>query len=372
MCSFKLTCGRARCCARARARRRCAVRAAATRPSTRSPTACSVIVKPDRRAPVVVVDGVVPGRQHRRGERRDRRGARARAHDVQGHARACRRGEYSRIIAAAGGRDNAFTSNDYTGYFADAAEVPARARAAGSKPTAWSNLTLSPEEWAKEIKVVMEERRLRTEDRPRSLVYEQLMATALTAHPYRNPVIGWMNDLREHARRGRARVLPALVHAEQRGAGRRRRRRAAQQVLGARGEAFRRHQAARRCPERKPQDEPPQRGVQARRRSRRRRSCRTCCMVFRAPPLRDPERDWEPYALEMLAAVLDGNEAARLPRTLVRAERVASSAERGLRRAGARARASSTSAATPVPGQDRGRGRAGPAARDGEDHRARA
>jgi zinc protease len=49
-------------------------------------------------------------------------------------------------------------------------------------------------------------------------------------------------------------------------------------------------------------------------------------MVFRAPPLRDPERDWEPYALEMLAAVLSGNAAARLPRTLVRTERVASAA----------------------------------------------
>ena len=50
-------------------------------------------------------------------------------------------------------------------------------------------------------------------------------------------------------------------------------------------------------------------------------------MAFRVPALRDPERDWEPYALEMLAAVLDGNEAARLNRTLVREERIASSAD---------------------------------------------
>ena len=49
-------------------------------------------------------------------------------------------------------------------------------------------------------------------------------------------------------------------------------------------------------------------------------------MSFRAPALRDPEQDWEPYALEMLANVLDGNEAARLNRTLVREKRAASSA----------------------------------------------
>jgi zinc protease len=50
-------------------------------------------------------------------------------------------------------------------------------------------------------------------------------------------------------------------------------------------------------------------------------------IAFRTPALRDPERDWEPYALEMLAAVLDGSEAARLNRTLVREERIASSAD---------------------------------------------
>ena len=103
-------------------------------------------------------------------------------------------GEYSRIIAAAGGRDNAFTSNDYTGYFAmlQKSQLELALRLEADR---MANLILSPEEWAKEIKVVMEERRLRTDDRPRSLVHEQLMATAFTAHPYRNPVIGWMNDL---------------------------------------------------------------------------------------------------------------------------------------------------------------------------------
>jgi zinc protease len=50
-------------------------------------------------------------------------------------------------------------------------------------------------------------------------------------------------------------------------------------------------------------------------------------MSYRAPALREPDKEWEPYALEMLANVLDGNEAARLNRNLVRTERIASSAD---------------------------------------------
>ena len=59
------------------------------------------------------------------------------------------------------------------------------------------NLILDPAEFAKEIAVVREERRLRTEDKPTGKVYEQFNAVAWRASPYRNPVIGWMNDL-EH------------------------------------------------------------------------------------------------------------------------------------------------------------------------------
>ena len=57
------------------------------------------------------------------------------------------------------------------------------------------NLKLDDEEFRKEVKVVMEERRLRTEDRPEALTFEKFMATAYTTHAYKNPVIGWMPDL---------------------------------------------------------------------------------------------------------------------------------------------------------------------------------
>ena len=71
-----------------------------------------------------------------------------------------------------------------------------------------ANLLLSEDEFAREIKVVMEERRLRTDDQPKSLLYEALMATAYQVHPYRTPVIGWMNDLENMRRRRCARLVP--------------------------------------------------------------------------------------------------------------------------------------------------------------------
>jgi len=103
-------------------------------------------------------------------------------------------GDFSKIVAAAGGRDNAFTSRDYTGYFQtiQKSQLPLMMKLEADRMV---NALIASDEFAKEIKVVMEERRWRTDDRPHSLLYEQLMATALRAHPYRNPVVGWMNDL---------------------------------------------------------------------------------------------------------------------------------------------------------------------------------
>ena len=103
-------------------------------------------------------------------------------------------GEFSRRIAAAGGRENAFTSRDYTAYFQQLqkSKLPLAMELESDR---MRNLVLTKEEFAKEIRVVMEERRLRTDDQPRALVHEKMMATSYQSHPYRRPVIGWMNDL---------------------------------------------------------------------------------------------------------------------------------------------------------------------------------
>lgn len=105
-------------------------------------------------------------------------------------------GEYSKTIAAMGGNDNAFTSTDYTAYFetVPAAQVN---KVIGMEAERFAHLRLDADEFSREIRVIMEERRMRTEDDPNSHMFEELSAAALRLHPYRNPVIGWMQDLKE-------------------------------------------------------------------------------------------------------------------------------------------------------------------------------
>jgi len=105
-------------------------------------------------------------------------------------------GQYSKTIAAMGGSDNAFTSHDFTAYFetVPAAKVD---KVLGMEAERFAHLSLGEKEFSKEIRVIMEERRMRTDDDPNSHMFEELSAAALRLHPYRNPVIGWMQDLEQ-------------------------------------------------------------------------------------------------------------------------------------------------------------------------------
>ncbi|MBV8770956.1 MAG: insulinase family protein [Deltaproteobacteria bacterium] len=100
--------------------------------------------------------------------------------------------EFSNIIAENGGQDNAFTSADYTDYFEiinrDHLDVPLSLEADRMA-------NFAPKGFDSEKAVVMEERRLRTEDSPQEALEEQVQAAAFTAHPYHWPVIGWMHDI---------------------------------------------------------------------------------------------------------------------------------------------------------------------------------
>lgn len=186
-----------------------------------------------------------------------------------------------------------------------------------------ANLDFSDEEFAREVRVVMEERRMRTEDNPHALLSEQMMATIYAAHPYRWPIIGWMNDLRNmrvedarawyrqwYAPNNATLVIAGDVESQEVF-------RLAEQFYGP--------IPARALPERKPQIEPPQLGVK-RLEVKAPAELPYLLMAYRVPALRDPENDWEPYALAMLNGVLDGSDAARLGRELVRGSRVADSA----------------------------------------------
>jgi zinc protease len=100
--------------------------------------------------------------------------------------------EFSNIIAENGGEDNAFTSADYTDYFEiinrDHLDVPLSLEADRMA-------NFAPKGFDSEKAVVMEERRLRTDDSPEEALEEQVQAAAFTAHPYHWPVIGWMHDI---------------------------------------------------------------------------------------------------------------------------------------------------------------------------------
>lgn len=102
-------------------------------------------------------------------------------------------GEYWRIIHELGGEANAFTSELYTAYYANLASDRYEI-AIDLESDRMRNLILDTLEFNREKQVVMEERRL-GENSPGTALWEQFFATAYLVHPFRNPVIGWMNDL---------------------------------------------------------------------------------------------------------------------------------------------------------------------------------
>jgi zinc protease len=281
-----------------------------------------VLVKEDHRAPVLA--SMV---WYRAGSMDEVNGSTGVAHVLEHMmfkgTRTLAPGQFSKTIARAGGRDNAFTNRDYTAYHQQLhrSQLPLALRLEADR---MANLILAEQEFAREIRVVMEERRLRTEDRPRSLLYETFLATAYQTHPYRTPIVGWMRDLENmtvadartwyqtwYAPNNATLVVVGDVHAEDVFA-------EAQRWFGA--------IAPHALPERKAQSETPQRGM--------RRAVLNApaelpylLMGWHVPVLRDLERDWEPYALWVLAAALDGSDASRLARSLVREQRLAVAAD---------------------------------------------
>ncbi|MGQ0442448.1 MAG: M16 family metallopeptidase [Methylophilaceae bacterium] len=227
-------------------------------------------------------------------------------------------GQFSRLIAAAGGKENAFTGTDYTCYFQqlEKSNLPLSFRLEADRMI---NLVITDEEFAKEIKVVMEERRWRTDDKPQSRVNEQFQAMAFRAHPYGRSVVGHMNDLENmtsadarewyknwYAPNNATIVVVGDVKA--------------QEVLKLAKQYFGKIKP-RKLPARKPQIEPQQTGE---RRAVVKASGKLPYLVmgFHTPTIEDAPKTemaaWEPYALDVLAGVLSGNDSARLNQKLVR------------------------------------------------------
>ena len=101
---------------------------------------------------------------------------------------------HAQIVQARGGRVNAFTTRDHTVYYEDvtAESLPLVIELDAERV---ANLIISEETLTSEREVVLEERRLRTEDRAGGRGIEALLALAFQAHPYRWPVIGWRSDI---------------------------------------------------------------------------------------------------------------------------------------------------------------------------------
>ena len=283
-----------------------------------------VLVKEDHRAPVVVsqvwykvgssyedngITGVSHVLEHMMFKGTEKHGA----------------GEFSRIIAENGGSENAFTGRDYTAYFQqlEKSRLPISFQLEADR---MRNLTLPQEEFSKEVEVVMEERRLRTEDNPRALTVEQFYATAFVSSPYHNPIIGWMNDLKNlnvddlktwygrwYAPNNATLVVVGDVEA---------------QAVFKLAEQYFGKLTPSEVRTLKPRPEIPQLGV---------RSITVkapaklpyMLMGYKVPVVNTATEEWEPYALEMLAGILSGSGSARFPRELVREKQIAAGVTAG-------------------------------------------
>ncbi len=103
-------------------------------------------------------------------------------------------GQFSRLIRAMGGEENAFTSYDYTVYH-QSASLENLPRIMQLESDRMAHLSFPPQDVLHERDVVIEERRMRTENDPRGYFYEQLRAQLFINHPYGNPVLGWLNEV---------------------------------------------------------------------------------------------------------------------------------------------------------------------------------
>lgn len=281
-----------------------------------------VIVQEDHRAPVVVSQV-----WYRAGSLDEVNGKTGVAHVLEHMmfkgTKAVPAGQFSRQVAAAGGKENAFTSKDYTCYFQqlEKSRLPLSFKLEADR---MANLQITDAEFAKEIEVVKEERRWRTEDKPQSRVNEQFESSVYRAHPYGRPVVGFMNDLEnmtaEDAREWyRTWYAPnnatVVVVGDVK----------AQDVFALAEKTFGQLKA-KPLPARKPQVEPAQIGE---RRAIVKAPAKLPYFVmgFHTPALKNgdaySEQDWEPYALEVLSSVLSGNDASRLNQKLVREQAVA-------------------------------------------------
>ena len=283
----------------------------------------TLIVQPDRRAPTAVqmvwvrvgsmdeVDGT-SGVAH------------ALEHMMFKGTKDIKPGEFSRRVAQLGGQENAFTTRDYTGYYQQI-PVGSLEQVMKLESDRFANNQWPDDEFKREIEVVKEERRLRTEDQPRGLLGEQQNAAVFIASPYHRPVVGWMSDLdamtpgdvRDFHKRWYVPANAVLVVAGDVDVAQ----------VRALAEKYYGRIPSRAVPTRKPRIEPVQRGIR-RLEFKAPAEQAYVSLAFRVPQLANiDDVNSDAWALVVLSAVLDGYAGARLDRALTQGpDRVADSA----------------------------------------------
>jgi zinc protease len=221
---------------------------------------------------------------------------------------------FSRSMTEMGAQYNATTNTDYTYYY----EVFTKAelsKVLALEADRMQNLNLRLADFTKEIEVVKEERRLGTDNNPKSLTYERFRALAFASSPYRHPVIGWpfdlnaltVNDVQTWYQRHYAPNHAVLVVVGDI---------SPQEVFDVANQYF------GKIPNKifaspKPQQEVSPLG-ERRIEVKLPAHVPLLIMGFLVPTLKTAKLDWEPYALILLAEILDGDNSARFAKNLIR------------------------------------------------------
>jgi zinc protease len=231
--------------------------------------------------------------------------------------------EFSQIISAHGGEENAFTGRDYTAYFEqmanDQVKVSFRLEADRMR-----NLALKAKELDKERQVVMEEWRMRTEDNPNALTYERFNAVAFLSSPYHHPTIGWISDIKAYdladlkawyhkwyAPNNATVVVVGDVNPEE--------------VYALAKEYF-----GFLKPETIKPPKPQLEVIQTGRREiivRAPAELPYLLLGWKVPVVKTAKEDWKAYALEVLAGILDGGSSSRFSKELIRGSQIAASVD---------------------------------------------
>ena len=287
-----------------------------------------VIVKEDHRAPIAVVQV-----WYRIGTSYEHEGITGLSHALEHMmfkgTKTRKSGDFEVVLSRIGAENNAFTSQDYTAYYEvlAAEHVETALELEGDR---MRGLVLDKAEFEKEIEVVKEERRMRTDDNPNSVMREQFNAVAYLNNPYRAPVIGWMEDLdnmnlddlkdwyaKWYAPNNATLVVAGDVEPEK--------------IFALAEKYFAKHKSMQ-LPIVKPRTEIPQIGtreivIKAPAKVER------LMMGFKTPGMISAKQGkvekWEPYALDMLASILDGGSSARFSKNLIRGQEIAAGASAG-------------------------------------------